>query len=55
VQPPQAEEATRLLSAAMAEDPELGLFPRLAVTLDARRGELCALRWPDIHFDRERS
>jgi integrase len=26
VQPPQAEDAARLLSAAMAEDPELGLF-----------------------------
>jgi integrase len=52
VQPPQAEDATRLLSAAMAEDPELGLFLRLAVMLGARRGELCALRWPDIDFDR---
>jgi integrase len=52
VQPPQAEDAARLLSAAMAEDPELGLFLRLAVMLGARRGELCALRWPDIDFDR---
>ena len=43
VQPPQAEDATRLLSAAMAEDPELGPFLRLAVTLDARCGKLCAL------------
>jgi hypothetical protein len=43
VPPPQAEDATRLLSAAMAEDPELGLFPRLAVTLGAHRGELCTL------------
>jgi integrase len=48
VQPPRAEDAARLLSAAMAEDPELGLFLRLAVVLGARRGELCALRWPDI-------
>ena len=52
VQPPQAEDAARLLSAAMAEDPELGLFLRLAVVLGARRGELCALRWPDVDFDR---
>jgi hypothetical protein len=37
VQPPQAEDAARLLSAAMAEDPELGLFLRLAVMLGARR------------------
>jgi integrase len=52
VQPPHAEDAARLLSAAMADDPELGLFLRLAVMLGARRGELCALRWPDIDFDR---
>ena len=52
MQPPQAEDATRLLSAAMAEDPELGLFLRLAVMLGARRGELCALRWPDVDVDR---
>jgi integrase len=52
VQPPQAEDAARLLSAAMAEDPELGLFLRLAVVLGARRGELCALRWSDIDLDR---
>jgi integrase len=51
VQPPQDEDATRLLSAAMAEDAELGLLLRLAVLLGARRGELCALRWPDIDFD----
>jgi integrase len=44
VHPPQAEDATRLLSAAVAEDPELGLFLRLAVMLSARRGELCGLR-----------
>jgi hypothetical protein len=30
VQPPQPEDAGRLLSAAMAESPELGLFLRLA-------------------------
>ena len=52
VQPPQAEDAARLLSAATAEDPELGLLLRLAVMLGARRGELCALRWSDIDLDR---
>ena len=52
MQPPQAEDATRLLSAAMADDAELGLFLRLAVMLGARRGELCALRWPDVDVDR---
>jgi len=52
VQPPQAEDATWLLSAARTEGPELGLFLRLAVVLGARRGEICGLRWPDIDFDR---
>ena len=51
VQPPQAEDAARLLSAAMAEDSELGLFLRLAVMIGARRGELCALRWNDVDVD----
>jgi integrase len=44
-QPPAVEDAARLLRTAAAEDPELGLFLRLAVVLGARRGELCALRW----------
>jgi len=52
VRPPQAEDATRLLTVAMAEDPELGLFLRLAVVLGARRGELCSLRWSDVDVDR---
>jgi integrase len=52
VQPPQAEDAARLLSAANAESPELGLFLRLAVVLGARRGEICGLRWSDIDLDR---
>jgi integrase len=52
VQPPQAEDAARLLSAAHAESPELALFLRLAVVLGARRGEICGLRWPDIDLER---
>jgi hypothetical protein len=52
VQPPNAEEAGRLLAAAMEESAELGLFLRLAVVLGARRGELCSLRWSDIDVER---
>jgi integrase len=52
VQPPQAEDAARLLSAAMEESPELGLFRHLAVVLGARRGEIISLRWLDIDLDR---
>jgi integrase len=51
VQPPSAEDAARLLRVAQAEEPELGLFLRLAVVLGARRGELCALRWSDVDLD----
>jgi integrase len=51
VQPPKVEDTARLLAAAMAEDPELGLFLRLAVVLGARRGELCSLRWSDVDLD----
>jgi len=48
VSPPNARDVARLLAAAMAEDPELGLFLRLAVVLGARRGELCGLKWRDV-------
>jgi integrase len=51
VAPPTAEDAARLLTTALAEDPELGLFLRLAVVLGARRGELCSLRWSDVDLD----
>jgi integrase len=48
VSPPDAASVARLLTAAMAEDPELGLFLRLAVVLGARRGELLGLKWRDV-------
>jgi len=51
LQPPAVEDAARLLSIALAEDSELGLFLRLAVVLGARRGELCAVRWSDVDLD----
>jgi integrase len=52
VAPPVVEEAVRLLSVVQEEDAELGVFVRPAVVLGARRGELCALRWSDVDFDR---
>jgi integrase len=51
IQPPSVHDAARLLRVAQAEEPELGLFLRLAVVLGARRGELCALRWSDVDLD----
>jgi integrase len=51
VSPPDAHGVARLLTVAMEEDPELGLFLRLAVVLGARRGELCGLKWRDVDLD----
>jgi integrase len=51
VAPPDAEGVARLLTAAMDQDPELGLFLRLAVVLGARRSELIALKWRDVDLE----
>jgi integrase len=51
VQAPTPEDVARLLAAAQAEDPEFGLYLRLAAVTGARRGELCALRWDDFDLD----
>ncbi len=51
VSPPDAQVVARLLEVARDEDPELGLFLRLAVVLGARRGELCGLKWRDVDLD----
>jgi hypothetical protein len=52
VAPPDAEGVARLLTAAAEQDPELGLFLRLAVVLGARRSELIALKWRDVDLGR---
>jgi integrase len=52
VRPPDVKQVERLLDTATAEDPELGLFLRLAVVLGARRGEVCSLRWSEVDLDR---
>ena len=50
--PPRPEQVAELLNAAAAADEELAMFLWLAVTSGARRGELVALRWTDVAFDR---
>jgi integrase len=49
--PPTAAQARRLVELAEAEDPEWAAYLRLAAALGARRGEVCALRWPAVNLD----
>lgn len=50
VRPPTDDELDAVLD-ALAEDPQTLTIVQLDSVLGARRGELCALRWPDIDFD----
>lgn len=52
VTPPSPEVVVRLLRAADVKDAEMGTYVRLAAATGARRGELTALRWQDIHPER---
>jgi integrase len=49
--PPSADEVTRILQAAWAEDETWGTLVWLTMVTGMRRGELLALRWTDIDFD----
>ncbi|WP_300011081.1 tyrosine-type recombinase/integrase [Pseudonocardia sp.] len=49
--PPSADEAARLLNAAWA-DPEWGLLLWLLMLTGPRRGEISALRWRHVDFER---
>lgn len=49
--PPNADEAARLLNAAWS-DPEWGLLLWLTMLTGPRRGEVSALRWHHIDFER---
>jgi integrase len=49
--PPSADEAARLLDAAWT-DPEWGLLLWLTMLTGPRRGEISALRWRHVDFDR---
>ncbi|GAB1645704.1 tyrosine recombinase XerC [Krasilnikovia sp. MM14-A1259] len=49
-QPPSVDEAARIVTEAW-RDPDWGTFVWCAMTLGARRGELCALRWQHVDLD----
>lgn len=49
IEPPSPDDVRLLLAHAAVVDPDLAVFVRLAAATGARRGELCALRWSDIH------
>jgi integrase len=50
--PPTAEEAARMLSAAWASDPDWGLLLWLTMVTGSRRGEVSALRWEHLDLAR---
>lgn len=49
--PPSPGEAVRLLAAAEDHSRVMTVVVWLALVTGARRGELCALRWPDLNED----
>jgi len=49
---PSADEVVRLIEAAHAVNRSLPIFLRLAAVTGARRGELCALQWHRVDFQR---
>lgn len=50
--PPTPDEVARLFVRAQEIDPSLSVFVVLAASSGARRGELLALRWPDVDLEK---
>lgn len=46
------EEISKLLDALSDAPPQYSVITQLALLLGARRGEICALRWSDIDFEK---
>ncbi|MGF1646354.1 MAG: tyrosine-type recombinase/integrase [Kineosporiaceae bacterium] len=49
--PPSTDDATRILAAALDEEPTWGMFVWLVMVTGMRRGEACALRRRDVDLD----
>ena len=48
--PPSPEQAAQIIEAAWEQGDDLGTFVWLTMVTGMRRGELLALRWPDVDF-----
>lgn len=46
------EEIPKLLDALSDAPPQYSVITQLALLLGARRGEICALRWSDVDFEK---
>jgi integrase len=51
---PDPAEVGRLIEAASKVNSSLPTYFRLAAATGARRGEMCALRWKHVDFERRR-
>ncbi|MGQ0843375.1 MAG: site-specific integrase [Sporichthyaceae bacterium] len=49
--PPTPEQAAQIVNGAWTQDDDWGMFVWLAMVTGARRGELVALRWSDVHWE----
>jgi integrase len=52
IQTPEPSVVNRLMEMAGDGNPDLGVFLQLAATTGARRGEICALHWEKVDFER---
>jgi integrase len=51
IKPPSVEQVHRLVEAAFEFDPDFGVYLWILAVTGCRRGEGCALRWSDVHWD----
>ena len=52
VKPPTVAQVRELLEAAFEFDPDVGVYLWLLAVTGCRRGEACAERWSDVHWER---
>lgn len=52
IKPPTPAELAKALAVAREHDPALYTFLCVAESTGARRGQVCALRWPDVDLER---